>query len=417
MSTPELKLNMNAFGSTIGGATGSSLGNNPFGSAGTSFINSIFSGGNFWDSLGQSAANMGMQAASMAMSSVFSAVGGAFTSGISLATEKAKNKASEVKIAKENKASEKAAQDGAAEAERLISEANSKVSEYNVQLSELQQIVEESQQIITAKKEEMLANIEQMKAYIEEYNKANEERISLQEQINSETDETKKAELQKKLDASTQVCTAFAPIINELSVNISAAKAEVAAEIERGQTNQELAVNMQNEVVSLSEATQTNLDNTVITTNGEVITHTNAAAQETATLNSNATSQKLQGEQMLAASKAKGLVPGIGTAISCVDTAVAHGLITTGTAGKGSAQQLAGIIQSFGSNYASNFSGAEGLIPEINTNISSINTGVETFTAMVNTNTEEGTVILETEIPEWEQQEQEERKNIETHVA
>ena len=36
---PELKLNMNTLGSTVGGAMGNSLGNNPFGAVGTDFIN------------------------------------------------------------------------------------------------------------------------------------------------------------------------------------------------------------------------------------------------------------------------------------------------------------------------------------------------------------------------------------------
>ena len=415
MTTPDLKLNMNTFGSAIGGSMGGSLGNNPFAASGTSFINSIFNGGNFWDALGQGAAGLGMQAASMAMNSVFSAVGGAITSGISLATEKAKNKASEVKIAKENKSAEAAAQQGAEQAEALINEANGNVANYNAQLNELIQTIQESQEIIAAKKEEMLENINQMQTLIDEYNKENEQRELLQNLINSESDEGKKADLQKQLEASTQACAALAPTINELSVYINETKTLVAAEIEKGQTNQELATGMQNEIVTLSETTQTNLDNTVIAANGKVVTHTNNAAQETATLNSNATTQKLQGEQMLAAAQAKNIIPGLGTAMGAVDTAVAHGLITTGTNGKLSAQQLAGLIQAFGSNYTNNYASVQSALPEVNTNITNFHTGVDNLTAMVEYNNEEGTVILETEVPVMEGQEK--REELETQVV
>ena len=92
MTPPHLKLNMNTFGSAIGGTINGGVGNNPFAESGTNFINCIFNGGNFWDAMGQSAAGLGVQAAEMAINSVFSAVGGGITSSISLAAEKAKVK-------------------------------------------------------------------------------------------------------------------------------------------------------------------------------------------------------------------------------------------------------------------------------------------------------------------------------------
>ena len=415
MTPPHLKLNMNTFGSAIGGTINGGVGNNPFAESGTNFINCIFNGGNFWDAMGQSAAGLGVQAAEMAINSVFSAVGGGITSSISLAAEKAKNKASEVKIAKENKSAEAAAQQGAEQAEALINETNGNVANYNAQLNELIQTIQESQEIIAAKKEEMLENINQMQTLIDEYNKENEQRELLQNLINSENDESKKADLQKQLEASTQACVALAPTINELSIYINETKALVAAEIKKGQTNQELAANMQNEIVTLSETTQTNLDNTVVAANSKVVTHTNHAAQETATLNSNATMQKLQGEQMLAAAQAKNIIPGLGTAMGAVDTTVAHSLITTGTNGKLSAQQFAGLIQAFGSNYTNNYASVQSALPEVNTNITNFYSGVDNLTAMVEYNNEEGTVILETEVPVMEGQEK--REGIETQVA
>ncbi len=399
MTPPELKLNTN-LGSTIGGAIGGSIGNNPFGGAGADFINCIFQGGNFWDTMGQSAANLGMQAAGLAMNSIFNAVGGAITSGISLATEKAKNKASEAKIAKENKAAENAAKQGAAQTEALINEAAGKIEGYKADLDEQIKMIEESTAIVEAKKEEMLENIKLIQELITVYETEKAKRDKIQEKLNSTTDEEEKAKLQQELTAANEMCATYAPTINELDTNITASADAIAQEISKAADSQEFAGEIQEQLETTTVETQTNVDNTVVTTNNSVVEHTGAAAQETATLNSNATTQKIQGEQMLAAAQAKSVIPGLGTAIGAVDTAVAHGLITTGTTGKGSAQQLAGIVQAFGSNYTNNFAGAENALPEINTNIENIGIGTETLTAMVETNIAEGTEALETERPE-----------------
>ncbi len=400
MTAPELKFNLNTFGNSISSSMGSSLGNNPFGAAGSNFINCIFQGGNFWDAMGQSASSMGMQAASMAMNSIFSAVGGAITNGLSLAGEKAKNKASEVKINKENKAAEDAAQQGVVQAEGIINEAAGKIDGYKADLDEQIKIIEESTEIVAAKKEALLENIELIQQQIETFETEKARRDELEAKLNSTTDETEKEKLQKQLAAANEICATYAPVINELHTNIIESADSISQEIYKANQSQAWAGQLQQQLAVTTTETQDNLDNTVVTTNNSVVSHTGAAAQETATLRSNSLNQTLTGERILAMASAKSVLPIIGTAMSGLDTAVGQGYITTGTAGTSTAQLVAGVIQGFGSDYTNKFNGVQNSLPEINTNIGNIGAGTDTLLAMAELNIEEGTSALEMELPE-----------------
>ena len=346
---PELKLNMNTLGSTVGGAMGNSLGNNPFGAVGTDFINCIFQGGNFWNTLGQSAANIGMQAGAMAMNSVFSAVGGAITGGISVATEKVKNKKKEQEIAENNTGAANAINQGVSEAEKIISEADSKIAKYNTEIEGLQTLISNYQELTAKQEEELQSAITEVQQQIAEYELKQVERHQIEMKMNNTDDEAEKARLQQQYNTMTGELQTLSEGINEIQTNLETIRTNITTYVDETRAANEKALQVQMQEVELTDDVQAALDVTIQEHQQIMAQKLQAGSTAASTLNGQGQQQIQIGTQMSATGGALSCT-GVGALFGGKKAADGAALIAEGSSAKANAiSGQTGLISTFGS--------------------------------------------------------------------
>lgn len=362
------KLQLNNINLT--GAMGGS--GNPFGNTAMGIGNEILQGGNVYDALGNGAVNLGKNMLSLAANSLF----GGITSGISSAVEEAKNKKNEAKIAKEQQAAEQAAKDGAAKTEETINEANANVANYQAEIDKQREIIKENKDLVEGEKEKLLKDVTLMQTQLDNYNKAKKEKDELQAQYDNETDEAKKAELEKQLNAKNTELGIYAATLNSIQPSLKESSNAIAEAIKKTGEAKEVVTDTQEQIYEEIPATQATVDEITTQTGNEVTTHLSDATKTTSTLASDGSNQVQQG-----------LVPVGQSAIQ-------------GAGGAG--VKTAGII----TGYVGNFNAANSALGALNTTID------DTFEASANITAQADATIEETEnfnkeveTPEWKPEE------------
>ncbi len=387
MGTNELKLNT-TFGTALGSGMGALSGNNPFAGAGTSFINSVWTGGNFWDSLGQAGSQIGMQVATTAASTIMNAVGGAITGAISTATEKAKNAKKEKEIASSTASAENEVSNGVNKVENIISEADEKISGYNSDITNLLGVIEEAKELTAKQEEEYKAQITEIQAKIAEFELAQVERNKIKMELDNTDDEDKKKQLQQQYDAATVKIQGLTDGINTISGTINSIRESIAANIELAENTSNEAIAVQAEAVQMAPEVQAALDETSANIQQKVQTRLGEGATAAAQLNQQGTQQIATGQQMATSGGFLNLIPGIGTAVGATNATKGAELIGIGTAGKAGAvtgqAALAGIVTGFGAKFNQPLQNLDILntnFDNLGVNIDAIMNGSEEFAA------------------------------------
>lgn len=392
----ELKLNA-TFGSNAGGTFGTILGNNSlervFGDNGKSFINSIIAG----DSVDVALGHVAQGFSQMAMNLASDAIGGMLSGALKIGAEKAKSLVSENKIDNANNNAQKAANEGAENLESIIAEASTAAGLLSADLAYQIQLLDDNAGLIGSQKDELEKNVKLMQVQIKNYNEKKAERDRVKAEYES-ADESKKEELQKKLNGLNAELSVFASPITKLQSNVSNSQKQITNAIAQAQTVQKWAVKTQEELVAKNDNTQVALNNTAENTESIVMTNTSIAANEITKYYSNSEGRIKYGQNLQTGGFWSSLIPVVGVAKGAVDTGLARQFIDLGNNGKSFSNGAWDIVQGIGNEWLAQNVNINSSLAPLNSTMANIDTSLSEMPNIAQAQIDDATTVIEEDV-------------------